>query len=386
MIDFNSKHLITLILAGGFIALGLTGCGGSLLAASSTPTVSTTNTSLPPTEQPSATASATPLTITATPLPTVAPTAIATLTSAGPEPVYLDDRSDAAALIASLYNAINLHQVVRAYSYWEDSPQRLNFDQFQAGYQDTASVQVTIGTIGGDAGAGQLYWSVPVTLVAQTITGTTQIFAGCYILHLSQPAIQATPPFHPLGIQSANIQPVADQAQAADRMAQACDDLGRQTGPLPLPPTANPADISAEHYVDNRSNPIELLRSLFNAINRHEYLRAYSYWESTAQDLPDLASFTEGYSQTESVQLTTGALTSDAGAGQIRYRVPVTLIVNLNDGTAQTFVGCYQLHLANPDIQAEPPFQPLGIEAANVQQVANTGDTTTLLAQACSTP
>ncbi len=380
------KHTIALIFVSGLIALVVAGCGSSAATPSLTPTLIATSASTP-TSEPSSTLAPTNLpTAAPTIAPTTAPTTVPTAAPVSAETAYLDNRSDAAALIASLYNALNQHQYARAYSYWEDTPQRLSFDQFQAGYQNTASVQVTLNTIGGGVGAGQLYWSVPVTLVAQTTTGSTRIFVGCYILHLGQPAAQGALPFQPMGIQSANIQAVADKDNATESLAHACAETEQQGSPLPLPPASDPNDISAQQYIDNRSGPIELLRSMFNAINRHEYVRAYSYWKSTAQNLPGLDQFTQGYSTTQAVTATFGLVTPDAGAGQIHYTVPVTLLAQQIDGARQTFVDCYVLHISNPDMQTEPPFQPLAIESANVKQVANDADTGTLLNQMCSLP
>ena len=120
-------------------------------------------------------------------------------------------------------------------------------------------------------------------------------------------------------------------------------------------------------YIDNQSDPVNVLRSFYNAINRHEYVRAYSYWQDQSQ-LPTLSAFTQGYGTTQSVALTTGMVQSDAGAGQRNYRVPATITSQLTDGTTQTFAGCYSLHLAEPAIQGWP-FKPLGMTAANIQQV-----------------
>src|SRR4051812_40022859 len=80
-----------------------------------------------------------------------------------PEPGYLDDRSTAEAVIRSYYDAVNRQEYARAYSYWERPLQP--FDDFTAGYADTASVEVSFGVGGGGVGAGQLYFTVPVTLV-----------------------------------------------------------------------------------------------------------------------------------------------------------------------------------------------------------------------------
>lgn len=145
---------------------------------------------------------------------------------AQPSPDYVDDRSTAQDVITSLYSAINARQYVRAYSYWEPGAVQRGavpaFGEFQQGYANTKSVEVTMGTVTSGVGAGQLYWSVPVTLVSTQTDGSTQTFVGCYQLHLSQPALQAVPPFQPMGIQSASIQPVANDADTATLMVSAC--------------------------------------------------------------------------------------------------------------------------------------------------------------------
>ena len=376
IVNKKTNHLSTLIFTALIVGALAAGCGSGVSTSSSAPTLAAT-VAVRPTAQPQPTTAPTRA-------PTIAPTVTPAIAATG-FTSYLDDRSDAAAVIHSLFNAINLHQYVRAYSYWDDTPQRVAFDQFEAGYQDTASVQVTLGAIGLGAGAGNLYAPVPVTLITKSTAGATQTFVGCYLLHLGQPAIQGTLPFRPWGIQSATVQPVADNADLAGLTSHACDSYG-QPPTLPPQPTADPGDISANQYIDNRTDPVEVLRSLYNAINRHEYVRAYSYWNSTAQNLPGLDQFEQGYSSTQAVTLTAGLVTPDAGAGQFYYTVPVTLKASLSDGTPQTFVGCYVLHISNPDIQAAPPFQPLGIESANVQQVANGANTAQLMNQACSLP
>ena len=155
--------------------------------------------------------------------------------------------------------------------------------------------------------------------------------------------------------------------------------------PLPPQPTYAPGDIGAARYLDDLSDPVEELRSYFNAINRREYVRAYTYWESgaAASQLPSYDQFAQGYQDTATVQLTTGQVASDAGAGQVYYSVPVTLAVKTTAGAAQTFVGCYKLHQAQPVNFGAPPFKPLGIISASVKQVANGSDTASLMSQAC---
>ncbi len=143
------------------------------------------------------------------------------------------------------------------------------------------------------------------------------------------------------------------------------------------------SDIGANRFIDNRTGPAELLGSLFNAINRREYVRAYSYWESNAQGLLPYDQFAAGYANTNSVQIRLGTVTPDAGAGQVYYTVPVTLIAQTTNNQTQTYVGCYTLHISNPSIQDNPPFQSLAVRSANVKQVANNADTNSLMQQAC---
>lgn len=353
-------------------------------------------TSLPPTTLPPATATAAPSQTSPAPTQTspaptqpaantntpIVPTAT---TGPGVPPNYLDDRSTATGLIQSYFNAINLKQYLRAYSYWESNSQVGPFDKFQQGYQDTASVQITLGAISGDRGAGQYYYTVPVALVAQTTGGKTQTFAACYTLHLGSPEIQAAPPFHPLAIATGVAKAATNGTKPKDLLAHACDGVPQGAPIVPAPKT-NTQDITSANYLDDRSGPVEVLSSLFNAINRKEYVRAYSYWENagTSKNVPPFVQFQQGYAATASVQLTTGPVSSNAGAGQIYYTIPAVLIAQTTGGATQIFSACYILHLSRPEIQGVPPFQPLAIQSATARLVSNSSDPNKLLAQACA--
>lgn len=299
---------------------------------------------------------------------------------------YTDDRSNAEALMESFVNALNRKEYLRAYSYWDaERAQELPpFEEFEAGYAETEAVKLLIGEIGGDAGAGNFYYTVPVTLEVRTTSDENQIFVGCYLLHLSNPGVQGTPPFQPLGIESAYVEEVPSGTDTGAAMTTICEAGGYPaTSPIPPAPTPQPGDISNQVYIDDRTDPVAVLRSLFNAVNGSQYVRAYSYWEQGAEGLPPFDEFAEGYATTQAVQLTTGEVTSDAGAGQIYYSVPVTLVAQTSDGSTNTYVGCYVLHLSQPAVQATPPFQPLGIRSATVEQVGGAEDTAALMATAC---
>ena len=73
-------------------------------------------------------------------------------------------------------------------------------DGYITGYQNTASVTVTLGKAASEGAAGSTYWTLPVSLDATDGQGKHSYFAGCYTLRLANPAIQAAPPFEPLHI------------------------------------------------------------------------------------------------------------------------------------------------------------------------------------------
>lgn len=357
-----------MVLCGSLIACNLTGIASTPTVAPATPTtvVSASDTPAPP----AATA-------------TSSPSATATLDVASPD--YLDDRSTPQGVILSLFNAINRHEYLRAYSYWENNALDLpSFEQFQQGYADTQSVQVSLGLVGGDAGAGQLYYTVPVVLKSTSTSSDLQTFAGCYTLHIGQPAIQGVPPFQPLAIRAGTLQSEDNSADTAALLVHACD--GIPTGPAPVltPQPTTPANgVEAAIYVDDRSGPAQVIRSLFNAVNRKEFVRAYSYWEPGAPGLPTFDDFQTGYADTQSVTVTLGSPLADAGAGQLHYRIPVVLASVDSSAGTQFFVGCYVLHLSQPAIQGVPPFQPLAIQTAQVTGASSLTEATGQLPTAC---
>lgn len=162
------------------------------------------------------------------------------------------------------------------------------------------------------------------------------------------------------------------------------------TSLLPTQVLAQTADKQA--FLDDRSTPIEVLRSYYNAINRKEYVRAYYYWAqqgTSATSLPPAyPQFAAGYAKTASVQLTTGQVNADTGAGTTTYRVPVTLVAMQNNGSKQTFIGCYTIRQPQPLIFGEPPFTPMGISSARIRPVYGNQNRSELMQSAtaaCST-
>ena len=71
------------------------------------------------------------------------------------------------------------------------------------------------------------------------------------------------------------------------------------------------------------------------------------------------------------------------GVGTVFYVLTLMVAGVVVWQATQVFVGCYVLHLSSPGAQGVPPFQPLAIQSATVQQVANNADINALLQTAC---
>lgn len=141
-------------------------------------------------------------------------------------------------------------------------------------------------------------------------------------------------------------------------------------------------------YLDDRSHPVQLLKSYYNAINRKEYVRAYYYWgqngNNTTSQPPPYPQFEAGYAKTKAVHLIIGEVTEDAAMQKVSFQVPVTLVTTLTNGSKQAFVGCYTIRQVSPLAFGAPPFKPMYINSAKIKQVPNKANTALLMQQSCS--
>ena len=119
------------------------------------------------------------------------------------QPAYLDDRSTAASLVRSFYNAVNRQEYARAYTYFGANPPQ-PYSSFANGYAGTAFVTVATGAAISDGAAGSIYYTLPVAIDARQSNGTHKQFAGCYVTRLVQPTIQ-DPPVEPMFIYKASL-------------------------------------------------------------------------------------------------------------------------------------------------------------------------------------
>jgi heat shock protein HslJ len=127
---------------------------------------------------------------------------------------------------------------------------------------------------------------------------------------------------------------------------------------------------------DDRTSPVSLLASYYDAINRQEYQRAYSYWETAPDPFDEFAS---GFADTVSVQVIVEPPTRyGAGAGSLYANIPTVLIAQHTDGTQLTYAGCFVARTSN---QLAPDAWSL--YSADVAQVADDAAIPTLLTQVC---
>lgn len=129
--------------------------------------------------------------------------------------------------------------------------------------------------------------------------------------------------------------------------------------------TAGLAKAQDLPYLDNRSDAASLVRSLYNAINRKEYSRAWSYY---GEEKPSttLQAFTDGYKGTRSINLRVGAVTADGAAGSTFFNVPVAIEATGADDQPRVFAGCYTARLANPGVQGDD-FRPMHIQKGSLK-------------------
>jgi hypothetical protein len=135
-----------------------------------------------------------------------------------PEPAY-EEREDPVQLLASYFNAINLKDYARAWSYWENPPNP-DFADFQSGYADTDSVFLIVRPpIGYEGAAGSSYAKIPSILLVTHTDASLHSFAGCYVAR--SPSLG--PDAGTWSLFDATVQALPGGAVDARLLAGACD-------------------------------------------------------------------------------------------------------------------------------------------------------------------
>ncbi|MDN5568741.1 MAG: hypothetical protein L0G27_08375 [Paracoccus sp. (in: a-proteobacteria)] len=120
---------------------------------------------------------------------------------------YLDDRSTPQQVIASYYNAIQMRQFARAYSYRlrvvpDEAQDQLDQDYatFRADIAPVTDLRFRVGTGFGDAGAGTIMTALPVVTETTSEDGTVAVQSGCLLVKQVSPDAQDLVPFQPTRI------------------------------------------------------------------------------------------------------------------------------------------------------------------------------------------
>ena len=295
---------------------------------------------------------------------------------------YVDDRSTPWQVMISFYNAINRQEYSRAYGYWADPSKMLgSFNAFAAGYQDTASVDLVFSEITSDAYMSQVDYTIPVMLKTTARNNTHTNYAACYVVHEVSPDVLGSPPYFPMSIMRGSARASDINLSDASALATACNGyiLGGATAPI----SSGSLNIDKSNFLDDRSGPIETVSSFLNALNRKQYVRAYSYFDDPAAFPGPYDPYAAGYSNTDVITAIFGTVQSEGAAGSEYYKVPLSTRVLTTSGGTQTFVGCYTLRIAQPAVQTVPPFRSMGIISGKFTQVGNSSDVNSLLPSAC---
>ena len=156
---------------------------------------------------------------------------------------------------------------------------------------------------------------------------------------------------------------------------------GALLGAVLMPPAAfiTPANAQAAKpmpdFIDNRSIPGSLIRSYYNAVERQEYLRAWSYF-AEGDDRPGWPAFEEGYAKTQSVLLKIGTVEQEGSAGTVWARVPIVIEAKETGRIKRVYSGCYLTEFVEPTNQATPPYRPLQIARGLLSPVETEFDAT----------
>jgi hypothetical protein len=135
-------------------------------------------------------------------------------------------------------------------------------------------------------------------------------------------------------------------------------------GLLAAPTAASAADLP---YLDDRSTPAALVKSLYNAINRQEYARALAYFDERPAET--IEQFADTFGDTERISVVTGNPLREEDEGQPdRFQVPLAVEFEREDGQTRVLAGCYTI-LGQSGSSEEDAFRPYRIESGLVDPV-----------------
>lgn len=118
-------------------------------------------------------------------------------------------------------------------------------------------------------------------------------------------------------------------------------------------------------YLDDRSTPVQLVLSYFNAIDRFEHARAYGYFG--AEEAPEYDGWQVQFADVVKTEVSFGQMAQEGAAGSNYYQLPVTVDFEHAEGQHHVERGCINMRWVNPGNQERPPFQPMYIISADLK-------------------
>jgi len=113
----------------------------------------------------------------------------------------------------------------------------------------------------------------------------------------------------------------------------------------PSAPTAAPTATipTTRPQIDHTASPVDVLHSFYNAINRHEYRRAFGYLAVLPNDKPDFSQFKKGYDYTleDTVSLYPAGYQNTVNGGAAATCVGFALTARQTDNTVKRYGGWY---------------------------------------------
>ena len=116
-----------------------------------------------------------------------------------------------------------------------------------------------------------------------------------------------------------------------------------------------------------------VVQRYYSALNRGDYKTAYALWDQDgASSGQSYAAFRQGFAQTKSTRVVTGAPNNpDAGMSQRWIDVPVDVYATLKNGTRQHFRGTYTLHRVVAGVGAPVSQQSWHLSSAKLTKLAS---------------
>lgn len=144
--------------------------------------------------------------------------------------------------------------------------------------------------------------------------------------------------------------------------------------------TALTATQPGPAYAD-QTDPVALLASYIDAINRKDYQRAYAYWESPPNQ-QTFEQFVQGFADTAEVDLIINPPARQGGAaGSVYASIPTLLVATHTDHIAYMFSGCYVARRSNQgDAPQKNAWQ---LYSGDLQAAVADEDVLALLMKAC---